>query len=64
MHVTPSDLLRSKKPLSEEVFCFPETSKSPPEINLMGSNINQPMVFPQSSLQKLSDRQLTAWSSN
>lgn len=26
MHVTPSDLLRSKKPLSEEAFCFPETS--------------------------------------
>lgn len=61
MHVTPSDLLRSKKPV-RRAFCFPETS-SPTEINLMGSNISQPIVY-LSSLQKLSDRQLTTWSLN
>ena len=63
MHVTLSDLLRSKKPLSEDVSYFPETSKAPPEMSLMGISINQPMVVPLGSPWTLSDRQLTAWSS-
>lgn len=63
-HVTLSDLLRSQKPLSEDVSCFLETSKAPPEMSLMGISINRPMVVPPGSPWTLSDRQLTAWSSD
>lgn len=64
MHMTLSDFLRSKNPLSEDASCFPETSKAPPEMSLMGISINWLMVVPPGSPWKLSDRQLTAWSSD